>query len=67
MLGKSSPTPLSSIEKNSKREGEILGPQDGTCYQSVVGALQYLTLTRSDLAYSINKDCHFLHLPTIVH
>lgn len=36
-------------------------------YRSVVGALQYLTLTRLDIAYSVNKVCQFLHAPTITH
>jgi hypothetical protein len=34
---------------------------------SVVGALQYLTLTRLDLSFSVNKVCQFLHAPTTLH
>ena len=37
--------PLSTIEKLSVRERDSLGPEDSTRYRSVVGALQYLTLT----------------------
>jgi histone deacetylase 1/2 len=44
-----------------------LGPKDATHYRSVVGALQYLTLTRPDISYSVNKVCQFLHAPTTVH
>jgi hypothetical protein len=44
--------------------GELLSPEDATRYRSVVGALQYLTLTRSDLSFSVNKVCQFLHAPT---
>jgi histone deacetylase 1/2 len=60
-------TPLSASEKLSITEGELLGPEDGTRYRSIVGALQYLTLTRPDIAFSVNKVCQFLHAPTTVH
>ncbi|XP_071679967.1 uncharacterized protein [Lolium perenne] len=62
-----SPTPLSSSEKITAREGDLLGPEDSTNYRSMVGALQYLTLTRPDISYAINKVCQYLHAPTTVH
>jgi hypothetical protein len=34
---------------------------------SVVGALQYLTLTRPDISFAVNKVCQFLHASTMVH
>jgi histone deacetylase 1/2 len=60
-------TPLSISEKLSAHEGTPLGPVDSTRYRSLVGALQYLTLTRPDLSYSVNKVCQYLHAPTTDH
>jgi histone deacetylase 1/2 len=62
-----SPTPLSSSEKITAREGDMLGPEDITNYRNMVGALQYLTLTRPDISYAVNKVCQYLHAPTTVH
>jgi histone deacetylase 1/2 len=60
-------TPLSTSEKLSLYEGTPLGAQDTTRYRSIVGALQYLTLTRPDISFAVNKVCQFLHAPTTVH
>jgi histone deacetylase 1/2 len=60
-------TPLSSVEKLSASEGQLLGPEDVSRYRSLVGALQYLTLTRPDISFSVNKVCQFLHAPTTSH
>ena len=59
--------PLSTSEKLSAFEGTPLGPNDSSQYRSIVGALQYLTLTRPDIAFPVNKVCQFLHAPTTVH
>lgn len=40
---------------------------DPTLYQSLVGALQYLTFTRPDLSYAVNQVSQFLQAPTIDH
>ena len=60
-------TPLSSSESLSAYEGEPLQEEESTRYRSTVGALQYLTLTRSDISFAVNKVCQFLHAPTTVH
>ncbi|XP_031489589.1 secreted RxLR effector protein 161-like [Nymphaea colorata] len=58
-------TPTAPNISLSKFEGEKL--KDETLYRSIVGALQYVTLTRPDIAYTVNKACQFLHEPTDLH
>ena len=38
---------------------------DPTFYRSIVGALQYLTLTRPDLSFCVNYVSQFLHSPSL--
>jgi histone deacetylase 1/2 len=64
---KSAPTLLSPSELLSLHEDTPLGHDDSTQYRSIVGALQYLTLTRPDLPFSVNKVCQYLHAPTTSH
>jgi histone deacetylase 1/2 len=66
-LCKTVDTPLSVSDKLSLVDGEVLSSEDSTRYRSIVGALQYITLTRPDIAFSVNKVCQFLHAPTTVH
>lgn len=60
-------TPLSTSEKLSLTNGTRLGEIDSTRYRSIVGGLQYLTLTRPDLSFVVNKVCQYLHAPTTAH
>jgi hypothetical protein len=60
-------TPLAANEKLSATKGVPLGSANATQYRSIVGALQYLTLTRPDIAFPVNKGCQYLHSPTMKH
>lgn len=60
-------TPMVITEKLSAYEGTALSAEDATRFRSIVGALQYLTLTRPDIAFAVNKVCQFLHKPTTIH
>ncbi|XP_060972596.1 uncharacterized mitochondrial protein AtMg00810-like [Cannabis sativa] len=41
--------------------------QDPTQYKSVVGALQYATITRPEIAFSVNKVSQFMQSPLEAH
>ncbi|WVZ48786.1 hypothetical protein U9M48_000195 [Paspalum notatum var. saurae] len=60
-------TPLAVSDKLTIGSGTLLGAVDATRFRSIVGALQYLTLTRPDLSFPVNKVCQFLHAPTTDH
>lgn len=62
---KSVHTPMVSSSTLSKDEGEHL--TDPTEYRSFAGALQYIVLTRSDIAYAVNRVCQFMNAPTSIH
>uniref|UniRef100_A0A803PYW7 Polyprotein n=1 Tax=Cannabis sativa TaxID=3483 RepID=A0A803PYW7_CANSA len=40
---------------------------DPSIYRSTIGALQYLALTRPNIAYIVSKLSQFLHYPTTAH
>ena len=40
---------------------------DSTAYRSLVGALQYLTITCSNISHAVNQVSQFLHAPTTKH
>lgn len=54
--------PCISGSKLSQLDGEL--PPNPTEYRHVVGALQYVTLTRPDIPYSVNQLCQHMQAPT---
>jgi hypothetical protein len=62
---KPSKTPCTSGSKLFKLDGDLL--DDPTIYRQVVGALQYCTLTRPEIAYSVNQLCQHMHAPSSTH
>ncbi|XP_070041338.1 uncharacterized mitochondrial protein AtMg00810-like [Nicotiana tomentosiformis] len=54
-------TPLASRTSISLMDGELLS--DPSEHRSMAGALQYLTMTRLDIAYAVNVVSQFIHAP----
>lgn len=62
---KPAPTPLSQSASLTLHDGS--SSTDATQYRKIIGALQYLNLTRPDLSFAINKLSQFMHKPTTLH
>lgn len=58
-------TPCCPSVRLVPHEGRALS--DPIEYRSMVGALQYLTFTRPDLAFNVHQLCQFMSSPTTVH
>lgn len=41
--------------------------EDPTLYRQIVGALQYLALTRPDISQAVNKMAQYMHSPSVHH
>jgi hypothetical protein len=68
MLGaKPFSSPCFAGSKMSNADGNPLSPTDTTLYRQTVSAFQYCTLTRPDIAFSINQLCQHMHTPSILH
>ncbi|CAH9117808.1 unnamed protein product [Cuscuta europaea] len=57
--------PLPSRTTLSLTDGELLS--DATKYRSMVGALQYLIITRPDTTYVVHLVSQFMHAPRTTH
>jgi hypothetical protein len=58
-------THVDTQEKPSKNNGLLV--TDTTSYRSLTGALQYLTFSRSDIAYVVQQVCLHMHTPREPH
>ena len=62
---KGSSTPMCVGHKLSKYGGDPF--PDPTLYRSTIGSLQYVTITRPEIAFAINKLSQFLEYPSMLH
>ena len=60
-------TPMSSSDKLARDQGEVLEEKEQFQYRSIVGGLQYLTITQPDLSFAVNRVCQYIQSPTDVH
>ncbi|KAK8560971.1 hypothetical protein V6N13_026406 [Hibiscus sabdariffa] len=59
------PTPMIS---NLQLSNNIGSPIDNvTAYRSIVGALQYIVVTRPEIAFAVNRVCQFMQRPLDTH
>ncbi|GAA0161714.1 transmembrane signal receptor [Lithospermum erythrorhizon] len=60
--------PASTPMSTSSTEGDsAAAPPDPTVYRQLVGSLQYLTLSRPDISYAVNRVCQHMHAPDASH
>ncbi|GMI95461.1 cysteine-rich RLK (RECEPTOR-like protein kinase) 8 [Hibiscus trionum] len=59
------PTPMISNCHLSLNDGSPI--PNVTEYRSIVGALQYVVITRPEIAFSVNRVCQFMHSPLDTH
>ena len=52
-------TPLSTSNTHSSDSSQL----DNTLFRSLVGALQYITLTRPNISFAVNQVCQKMHSP----
>lgn len=60
-------TPCVSGSKLSAFDDTLLSEAETSTYRQLVGALQYCTITRPNLAFFVNQLCQFIDHPTSSH
>lgn len=58
-------TPMCSTEQLTLQSGRPL--EDPKQFRAVVGSLQYLSLTRPDISFAVNRMSQYMHQPTDEH
>ncbi|KAF5447193.1 hypothetical protein F2P56_032762, partial [Juglans regia] len=58
-------TPMASSTRLTAVDGPSF--EDPQLYRSVVGSLQYLSFTRPDISFAVNRVCQFMHCPRLIH
>ena len=60
--------PLSTPLMTKPGEQSLNEPfTDVTLFCSLVGVLQYLTITHPNLMHTVNRGCQYMHAPTVRH
>ncbi|XP_019155152.1 PREDICTED: uncharacterized protein LOC109152023 [Ipomoea nil] len=57
-------TPVSLVQSDEVSDVPYADPMQ---YRSLAGAPQYLTVTRPDLSFAVNRLCQHMHSPTTTH
>jgi transposase InsO family protein len=58
-------SPMSSAHRLHLFDGDPF--EDPSLYRSIVGSLHYLSFTRPDIQFAVNKVCQFMQRPTVTH
>ncbi|GJZ06535.1 retrotransposon protein, putative, ty1-copia subclass [Tanacetum coccineum] len=68
-VGLSNCNPVSSfmVTSSSHSLDDSIAFSNPVKYRQVVGSLQYVTLSRSDITFAVNKVCQYMHAPTENH
>ena len=67
LWAKSTSTPGTLGKLLLAADGEPLSALDATHYHSLVGALQYITLTRPKISFAVNQACKYMAHPITSH